>query len=120
MRFPCVYPGQHTRIDGSMLTGPALSEPLAEADPAVDAQLRAELAASVAPFRAVRTAAEGGFPDDQMLAAGDKDGDALIMGGADALVTQIASIERAATALGPGDVALEGPDSLDAPRAIFR
>jgi putative iron-regulated protein len=115
-----VYLGQYQRIDGSVLSGPAIAELVKAADPAVDTQLRAQLDATVAALGAIKTAAEGGLAYDQMLAAGDKTGEALIMGGVDALVAQTASIERAVTALKLGEVAFEGSDSLDSPAAVFQ
>ena len=61
--------------------GPSLSDLVAAADPAVDTQLNAELDASVAALGAIKTAAESGLAYDQMLAAGNAEGEALIMGG---------------------------------------
>jgi putative iron-regulated protein len=115
-----VYLGQYTRLDGSQMTGPSLSELVAAKDAGVDAQLKAELDASVAALQAIKTAAEGGLAYDQMLAAGNAEGEALIMGAVDALVTQTASIERAVTALGLSKVTFEGSDSLDNPNAVFQ
>lgn len=115
-----VYLGQYTRIDGTQMTGPSLSELVAAKDAAVDAQLKAELDASVAALQAIKTAAEGGFAYDQMLEAGNKDGEALIMGAVNALVTQTASIERAVTALGLSKIGFEGSASLDNPNAVFQ
>lgn len=115
-----VYLGSYTRPDGSVVSGPSLSELVAAKDGAVDTQLKAELDASVAALQAIKTAAEGGFAYDQMLAAGNKDGEALIMGAVNALVTQTASIERAVTALGLTATGFEGSDSLDNPDAVFQ
>lgn len=115
-----VYLGTYTRLDGSEVSGPSLSDLVAAADPAVDAQLRAELDASVAALGAVKAAAEGGFAYDQMLEAGNKDGEALIMGAVTALVTQTASIERAVTALNLSKIDFEGSESLDNPNAVFQ
>jgi putative iron-regulated protein len=115
-----VYLGQYTRTDGTAMTGPALADLVAAADPAVDAQLKAELDASVAALGAIKAAAEGGFAYDQMLEAGNKKGEALIMGAVNALVTQTGSIERAVGALGLSKVAFEGSDSLDNPGAVFQ
>jgi putative iron-regulated protein len=55
-----------------------------------------------------------------MLAPGNAEGERLIMGAVDALVTQTASIERAVAALGLAGVAFEGSDSLDNPNAVFQ
>jgi putative iron-regulated protein len=115
-----VYLGSYTRPDGSVVSGPSLSELVAAKDGAVDTQLRAELDASVAALQTLKTAAEGGLAYDQMLAAGNKEGEALIMGAVNALVTQTASIERAVAALGLTGIEFEGSDSLDNPNAVFQ
>lgn len=115
-----VYLGSYTRPDGTVVSGPSLSELVAAKDGAVDTQLKAELDASVTALQAIKTAAEGGFAYDQMLAAGNKEGEALIMGAVNALVTQTASIERAVTTLGLTGTAFEGSDSLDNPDAVFQ
>ncbi len=115
-----VYLGEYTRIDGTRMAGPSLSGLVAAKDAAVDAQLKAELDVTMTALQAIKTAAEGGFAYDQMLEAGNKDGEALIMDGVNALVTQTASIERAVTALGLSKVDFEGSDSLDNPNAVFQ
>lgn len=115
-----VYLGSYTRVDGSVVSGPSLSELVAGKDAAVDTQLKAELDASVAALGAIKAAAEGGFAYDMMLAPGNKEGEALIMGGVDALVTQTKSIERAVAALGLSKIDFEGSDSLDNPSAVFQ
>jgi putative iron-regulated protein len=115
-----VYLGTYTRIDGSIVKGAALADLVAAADPGVDAQLKAELDASVAALGAIKEAAEGGFAYDQMLAAGDAKGEELIMGAVSALVIQTASIDRAVTALGLSKIDFEGSDSLDNPNAVFQ
>jgi putative iron-regulated protein len=115
-----VYLGSYTRVDGTVISGPSLSELVAAKDAAVDTQLRAELDASVAVLGAIKAAAEGGFAYDMMLEAGNKDGEALIMGGVNALVTQTASIERAVGVLGLSTIDFEGSDSLDNPNAVFQ
>lgn len=115
-----VYLGQYTRVDGSVVSGASISELVAAADPAVDTQLKAELAASVAALGAIKAASDGGMAYDQMLAAGNKEGEALVMGGVNALVTQTASIERAITLLGLSGTSIEGSDSLDNPGAVFQ
>jgi putative iron-regulated protein len=115
-----VYLGSYTRVDGTVVEGPSLSDLVAAADPAIDSQLKAELDASVAALGAIKTAAEGGMAYDQMLAAGDAKGEELIMGAVNALVTQTASIDRAVTALGLSKIEFEGSDSIDNPNAVFQ
>lgn len=115
-----VYLGRYTRVDGTEMTGPSLSDLVAAKDAAVDSQLKAELDASVGALQAIKTAAEGGLAYDQMLEAGNKEGEALIMGAVNALVTQTASIERAVAALGLSKIEFEGSESLDNPNAVFQ
>lgn len=115
-----VYLGHYTRTDGSVVSGPSLSDLVAAADPAVDTQLKAELSATMTALSAIKAAAEGGMAVDQMLAPGNAQGEALIMGGVNALVTQTASIQRAIGALGLTATAFEGSDSLDNPNAVFQ
>jgi putative iron-regulated protein len=74
----------------------------------------------MAALGALKAAAEGGLAYDQMLAAGNAEGEALIMAGVDGLVAQTRSIERAVTALGLNAAAFEGSDSLDNPEAVFQ
>jgi putative iron-regulated protein len=93
---------------------------VAAADPAVDAQLRAELDASVAALGAIRDAATSGMAYDQMLARDNAVGEALILGAVDTLVTQTRSIERAVAVLDLGAISVEGSDSLDNPNAVFQ
>lgn len=115
-----VYLGRYTRIGGSVVSGASLSELVAAGDAAVDQQLTGELAATVTALAALKTAAEAGMPYDQMIAPGNAEGEALVMGGVNALITQTASIERAVAALGLSKIDLEGSDSLDNPGAIFQ
>jgi putative iron-regulated protein len=115
-----VYLGSYTRVDGTVVEGPSLSELVAAADPVVDTQLRAELDASVTALGAIKTAAESGLAYDQMLAPGNAEGEALLTAAIAALVTQTASIDRAVTALGLSKIDFEGSDSLDNPNAVFQ
>jgi putative iron-regulated protein len=115
-----VYLGSYTRVDGTVVEGPSLSDLVAAADPAIDTQLKAELDASVTALGAIKAAAEAGMAYDQMLAAGDSKGEELIMGAVNALVTQTASIDRAVTALGLTKIEFEGSDSIDNPNAVFQ
>lgn len=115
-----VYLGSYARTDGSVVSGPSLSELVAAADPAVDTQLKAELDASVMALQAVKDAGDAGKTYDTLIAPGNAEGEALIMGAVNALVTQTASIDRAVSALGLSKVDFEGSDSLDNPNAVFQ
>ncbi len=114
-----VYLGRYVRVDGSVIEGASLSALVAAGDPAVDAQLTAELEATMVALGALKAAADGGMAYDQMLAPGNAEGEALIMGGVNGLITQTTSIERAMAVLGVA-AEVEGSDSLDNPNAVFQ
>ncbi|PJE29687.1 putative iron-regulated protein [Pseudooceanicola antarcticus] len=115
-----VYFGSYTGIDGSVTSGASLSELVAEADPEVDATLKADLMDTMFKLATLKSAAEAGFSYDMMLERGNAEGEALIMNAVDALVTQTAGIERAVAALELDQIGFEGSDSLDNPDAVFQ
>jgi putative iron-regulated protein len=115
-----VYQGRYLRVDGSEVSGPSLSDLVAEADAGVDQALQSDLAATMAALTALRDKAEGGIAYDQMLAPGNADGAAVIQAGVDGLVKQTKSIERAVAALGLNRINFEGSDSLDSPDTVFQ
>lgn len=115
-----VYTGHYVRIDGSVVEGPSVQELVAEVDPTIAADLRANIGATMTALGAIKTTAEAGTHYDQMLAPGNAAGEALVMAAVDALIAQTRAIERAVTALGLSQIAFEGSDSLDDPDAVFQ
>ena len=115
-----VYLGSYTRVDGTEVTGPSLSDMVAEADPALDEEMKAKLDTTMDKLGAIVAAAEDGFSYDMMLERGNAEGEALIMGGVGALVDQTRSIERVVSALSVDGIEFEGSDSLDNPSAVFQ
>ena len=115
-----VYLGSYTRVDGSIVSGESLASIVAAADAGVDAEMRARLDAAVLEMLEMKIAAESGFAYDSMLERGNAAGEALIMGGVNALFDQTRSIDRAGAALGGDAIEFEGSDSLDNPDAVFQ
>jgi putative iron-regulated protein len=115
-----VYLGRYVRPDGSVIEGASLADLVAGTDAALDAEMRGRLDATMSALGAIKTAAEGGFAYDMMLAQGNAEGEALIMAGVNGLIDQTRSIERIVTALGLDGIAFEGSDSLDNPAAVFQ
>ena len=115
-----VYLGSYTRVDGTVVSGQSLASLVAAADPAVDAEMQAKLSTAVIEMLEMKVAAEAGFAYDSMLERGNAKGEALIMGGVNALVDQTRSIERAVAVLRVDKIAFEGSDSLDNPDAVFQ
>ena len=113
------YLGSYTRPDGTTVSGPSLSDLVQEEDPALDAELRDKLEATMAALGDLKDAADDGFAYDQMLERGNERGEALIMGGVNGLIDQTRSIERVVAALDLDGISFEGSDSLDSPSAVF-
>ena len=115
-----VYAGRYERPDGSVVEGPGLSGLVRAVDPGLDDAMRARLDEALAAVSAIKATADGGLMAyDRMLAEGNVAGNALVRAAVDALVAQTAAIERLAPALGLGDLAFEGSDSLVNPPAVF-
>ncbi|WP_322987727.1 imelysin family protein [Hoeflea sp.] len=115
-----VYNGTYTRVDGTVLSGPALADLVAAKDPAIAGELSADLDATVAAMEAMAKRAETVEAYDQMIAIGNTEGNAAVQAGIDGLIKQTRSIERVIAALDLGSIELEGSDSLDSPNAVFQ
>ena len=114
-----VYLGAYARTDGTLVTGPSLSDLVAAENADLDAEMQLNRSTTMRKLGQIKTAAEAGMSYDQMMACGNKGGEALVMGGVNALIAQTKTIERVVATLGVDDVAIEGSDSLDSPGAVF-
>ncbi len=114
-----VYLGEYVGIDGSLVSGPSLSDLVAAADTSLDAEMQGKLAATMMALGRIKSVAEAGYSYDMMLERGNAAGEALVMGGINSLIDQTKSIERVVAALGVDRIAFEGSDSLDDPEAVF-
>lgn len=114
-----VYLGEYVRVDGSLVSGPSVSDLVAEVNADLDSELKSKLSNTMMSLGRIKTAAEAGFSYDQMLERGNAAGEALVMGGVDGLVDQTKSIEAVVKVLGLDNMAFEGSDSLDNPDAVF-
>ena len=115
-----VYAGHYRRIDGSVVSGSSISDLVAAADAALDAEIQGKLDATVAAMAAMRSRAESVEAYDQMIAEGNAEGNAVVQAAIDGLIDQTRSIERAVAVLGLGAITVEGSDSLDNPDAVFQ
>lgn len=115
-----VYLGQYTRVDGTVVSGPSISDLVAEKAPAVDEELRAKLDATVDAMEQMRQRVQSGEAYDQMIGEGNEAGNAIIQAVVDGLVAQTRPIERAVAELNLGQASFEGSDSLDNPNAVFQ
>ncbi|WP_339530787.1 imelysin family protein [Pseudomonas mucidolens] len=105
-----VYLGEYTRVDGTKMTGASLSSLVAKADPAADAALKADLAATEAKIQVMVDHADKGEHYDQLIAAGNEAGNQIVRDAIASLVKQTGAIEQVAGKLGIGDL---NPDNAE-------
>ena len=114
-----VYLGTYTRTDGSKVSGPSVSDIVKDVNAGVDKKIRAALDTTTAKATALKQRAESVEAYDQMLAQGNKDGNATITALVDSLVAQTKAFEEALAALKLAPIAFEGSDSLDDPDKVL-
>ncbi|MEO4042616.1 imelysin family protein [Hoeflea sp. CAU 1731] len=114
-----VYLGEYTRPDGSTVTGPSVSDLVAEKDAGVDAELKAKLDVTIEKMQAMAERAKSVEAYDQMIGEGNTEGNAVVQAAIDGLIDQTRSIERAVATLELESLEIEGSDSLDNPNAVF-
>jgi putative iron-regulated protein len=115
-----VYLGRYTRLDGSVVEGPSLSQLVAAKDAALDAELRALLDDTVVRMQAMAERAETVEAYDQMIGEGNEGGNGVVQAAIDGLVAQTRGIERVVALLALDGVTVEGSDSLDNPDVVFQ
>ncbi|MFJ1302062.1 imelysin family protein [Pseudomonadota bacterium AL_CKDN230030165-1A_HGKHYDSX7] len=115
-----VYLGTYTGPDGKTTKGASVSDLVKAKDPKLDAEVRTKLDATVAAMQAMRDRADKVETYDQMIAEGNKEGNAVVQAAIDRLIDQTRSLERVIAVLELGDIQIEGSDSLDQPDAVFK
>jgi len=116
-----VYLGKYTRVDGSVVEGASISELIAARDAALDTEIKALLADTVAKMEAMKTRGDTVEKYDQMIAEGNAEGNAVVQAAIDGLIAQTRGVERAVALLELGDaVTIEQSDSLTNPDAVFQ
>ncbi len=114
------YSGEYTTVDGKKLTGPSLSQLVAASDKTLDAEMKAKLNKTLDAMHAMEKRGQTVEAYDQMIAEGNKEGNAVVQTAIDGLLDQTKTIERVIAALDLGKIQLEGSDSLDSPNAVFK
>lgn len=115
-----VYLGKYTRIDGSVVSGPSISDIAAAKDKSIDEELKAKLETTMTAMRTMAKRAENGEAYDQMIGEGNDEGNAVVQAAIDGLIDQTKSIERVIASLAISGIELEGSDSLDKPESVFK
>ncbi|TIR59477.1 MAG: peptidase, partial [Mesorhizobium sp.] len=72
------YHANYTRLDGTVVSGPSVSDMMKVADPAIDKELSDKLDTSVAKMEAIKARALAGEAYDQQIAEGNAEGNATV------------------------------------------
>jgi putative iron-regulated protein len=94
-----VYTGHYRRVDGSVVSGPSVSDLVKARAPDIDSELRDRMAATQEAMDAIVQRAKTTEAYDQMIGEGNEDGNAAVLAAINALLAQTKSIERAGEAL---------------------
>ncbi len=113
-----VYLGRYRRIDGSVISGPSVSDLVREKSAGTDDALRQSLDETITAMQAIVRRAETLEAYDQMIGEGNDAGNKVVQNAIDALLNQTRAIERGASVLDLQSIAFEGSDSLDAPEKV--
>lgn len=114
-----VYTGSYVRTDGTKVSGPSISDLVAAKSPDADKALRKGLDTTIAKMQVLVDSAEKkGVHYDQLIAEGNKEGNAMVMAAVDALLEQTKLIEKAVASLDLAPIQFEGSDSLDNPEKV--
>jgi putative iron-regulated protein len=113
-----VYLGSYTRTDGSIVSGPSLSDLVKDKDPGIDTRVRAALDTTMQKMDALAERAKTVEAYDQMIGLDNAEGNATVQAGIDALIAQAKELERAIAILNLKDIKFEGSDSLDNPDKV--
>ena len=107
-----IYLGSYQRVDGSIVSGPSVSDLVRAKSVDVDMRLRSALDTSIAMFSKLAKRATDVEAYDQMIAEGNMAGNAVVAAAIGALLAQTKEIERAIAALKLKPVQFEESDSL--------
>jgi putative iron-regulated protein len=114
------YTGLYTRVDGTKMKGPSLSQLVVAKDKALDKEITGKLDATLAAMNVMKDRAQKIEAYDQMIGENNPKGNAVVQKAIDGLIGQTKSIERVIASLDLGKIELEGSDSLDNPDAVFK
>lgn len=115
-----VYLGSYTRVNGSVVSGPSLSDYVASQATDVDQGLKNKLDATESAAQVMVDRAEQGETFDVLIGEGNKAGNQVVQDFVDALTSETKAIENVIAVLKLDNIELEGSDSLDNPTAVLQ
>ena len=114
------YTGIYTRLDGTVVNGPSIQVLVQEKDKDLDTLMMAKLLATMAAMDKMVERSDKVEAYDQMIAAGNVEGNATVQAAIDGLIDQTKTIERVVSTLNLTDVKVAGSDSLDSVGALSK
>lgn len=114
-----IYLGSYTRLDGSKVSGPSVSDLVRAKSPQLDAMIRAEIDETMRRMTAMVERARTVEAYDQMIGEDNAEGNAVVQAVIDQLAVQARAFEEAISVLGIQGVAIMGSDSLDSPTKVL-
>ena len=114
-----VYVGRYRRVDGSVVQGPSVSDLVKAKSAEVDTEMRTKLAATMDVMGEMYSRGIMIESYDQMIGAGNDEGNAVVQKVVDKLLDQTKTIERAVATLDLSTIKFEGSDSLDDPNKVI-
>ena len=113
-----IWNGSYKRTDGSEVAGPSIRELAAEKSADAAARVDEAMQATLADMQVMKDKADSGeMAYDQMLGAGNDEGNKIVDDVVNSLVEQARAVEAVVAALGLS-IEVEGSDSLDDPAAV--
>lgn len=114
-----VYLGRYRRTDGSVVSGPSVSDLVKAKSEATDSAVKRALALTRKRVTELKERGETVERYDQMIDEYNFDGKDVIDDVVEALVAQTRAFERAIAALELRKIKFKGSDALDNPRKVF-
>lgn len=114
-----VYQGSYTRIDGSTVSGPSLSDYVAAQAAVANQNMLNKLELTEAAAQAMVDAAKQGQTFDVLIGENNPEGNQLVETFVNSLTDETRAIENIIAVLNLDGIELEGSDSLDNPSAVM-
>ena len=115
-----VYTGHYVRTNGSAVSGTSINDLIKAKNSRLHMEMMSKFHETLFAMTQMKKTAEAGKTYDQMLAAGDNDGNQLIQEVIDRLKDQTRIIEKLVAELNLNSIEFEGSDSLDDPGKVFK
>ena len=114
-----IYLGEYKTSQGNLFTGLSLSDLVKQAQPELDAEMKAKLSTTESAMQLMVDQASEGNTFDVLIGEGNEQGNQIIRDIVNALVDQAKTTEKIIHTLALANIELEGSDSLDNPKSVL-